>query len=363
MFSPLRAVMFWPADSDAPEEYHLVRLGMLEYVYKPLGLPIPKCNKRFRADARATYHYATMTKQLSQDALISLLKGTTTAGCGKKTTAAPNPPTQHQWRAASKFYSSVVESMAATKSTVLSSHVLGATSFEEVIPSPVIPIEQLMYSEKSLAFLHDCAYNRLHSNPIGLLRSLTEYMSVAKVNSNMYVCMFFHSLAKACKKTITVNLLLRTKPLKKNQGVCFGPKNRSIKKVMDKYTVKMCPWCCKPVNMAVKKKSSFGGAHKSLIFTDEYTQEPLYCFEKNHRGILEFPLISADSCGDFFVNDLEWVINRGLTMVFSISQHSDRTAHVTIRHKTKGVLLFSPVETATECEENSEARCALCNKE
>ena len=41
MFSPLRAVMFWPENDPNPEEYPLVRLGMLEYIYNPLGTHFP----------------------------------------------------------------------------------------------------------------------------------------------------------------------------------------------------------------------------------------------------------------------------------------------------------------------------------
>ena len=153
--------------------------------------------------------------------------------------------------------------------------------------------------------------------------------------------------------------LLHSK-LPRNCGICFGPRNRNVRRVMEHYTIAVCPFCQKPVNVAVKKKSSVGGAHKGKIFTDEYTQEPLYCTEKNHLGILKFPLLTWHK-GSLYSNELTWEINAGLTRIFSI-RAGFGAASMVITNKVTGAVMYTPVETAAECT-NEHENCINCTKQ
>lgn len=135
---------------------------------------------------------------------------------------------------------------------------------------------------------------------------------------NLYLSTFLHGVSRACKSSPSVRLVCKTGMLGKG-SVCFGPRNRDMRKVIKLFTLLFCPWCHKPINVAVKKKSSAGGAHKSQIFTDESTQEPLYCVEKNKRGILTFPLLYYDLVETtLYANSVEWELNRGFTRVFTV---------------------------------------------
>lgn len=352
--SPLRAVLFWPnAPTTNPADDPLVKFGMAEYIYAPLGLEFPADDpQRYIKDARLTFEYVTMVRMVTLADYVSAIKNNHTLP-----STGGGAPAHAHWKSVSRYYSSVIEPLAASKSSDISSHLLKATTFEDIVPREVVPIARLTYSTETIRFLHRISFNMLHDNPTDLFKALATFMASAATGKNMYTCIFFHSLAKACKTSTVMNMRIRCRPLKKDSGVCFGPLNMHVKKVADQYTVKVCPWCYKPVNVAVKKKSSAGGAHKSQIFTDEYTQEALYCTEKNQRGILSFPLMCVDDKDTVYANDLEWIINGGLTCVFSITQTQTK-ANLTITNKRTGEVLFTPLETGSHCTDVDP--CMLC---
>jgi len=365
VFSPLRAVMFWPENDPNPEEYPLVRLGMLEYIYNPLGTHFPTntddsdAAEMYKRNAHLVYDYVTFGKPLTSPQLITILEG------GKMEETPTKPPSTHQWRIASNYHSIVIDSIASRKSQMACAHVSAAERFQDIVPNPVIPIDDLKYSEETLRFLHRIGHSRFFSNPMSLFRDLIGYMDMAQKNpttaggSNLYICTFIYSLVKACRRSLSTTLLLAKYII--TEGVCFGSKNQHIKRVMDQYTVKVCPWCYKPVNLVVKKKSAPGGSHKSQVFSDDYTCEPLYCTEKNTRGVLSFPLISVDKTGTVYSNAFEWQVNSGFTRVFLIEQ-SKHHARLNIYNKTSGALLFTPIETKPTCKPDDLYKCLLCSK-
>lgn len=347
-FSPIRAVMFWPSSSAKdPWTHHLVRLGMQEYVYGPLD--VRESSATYAEHAKAVFDFVTMVSPTTEKDLVSYLRGS------KK----PPPPVASYWRVASKYYVTHVEELAIHKSAKASHHVLEATSFEDVRPSGVVDMADLRYSDDAVDYLHDISYRAFHDNPMRLYRHLVTYMKNAGEPSNLYVTSFLHSLVKSCRKTRSVHLNVMAKPLRRG-SLCFGRMNKNIHQVLGLFTVRMCPWCYKPVNMATKKKSSAGGAHKSHLFTDEYTQELLYCTEKNHAGIVDFPLVSV-SKGVFYVNELTWEINAGVSRVFTVDTSVPGVAKVQIVNKTTGTSVYTPVELRADCSDREDdPTCVLC---
>lgn len=348
--SPVRAVMFWNGDYSNP----LVRLGMHEYVFKPLKLAFPTNENNYRHAVDVLMDYVMMTTLYFEEHLVRLLDTAKQTQSAMRTLSA-KPPGKPFWKMAVKYYTLTVEAMAATKSMSMSQHVASAASFDDIIPNPVMPIDQLAYTESTLRFLHDLSYRLFHENPVFLTRLLVKYMKDATEDArNIHVCNLLYSLVKSHKARFSVNLIVGARPLP--PGImCFGRRNMNVKRVLDLFTVKMCPFCCRPVNVAVKKKSSAGGAHRSQIFTDDYTQEPLYCVEKNHRGIISYPLVSYDG-DEFYINELEWTINGGFSRVFTVSQQGGKARMVILNKQTRAIL-YVPVETdAGQCGDT----CLIC---
>lgn len=344
-FSPVRAVMFWGGDYKCP----LLRLGMFKYVFEPLRMDFPEGEKDVEHAVNVVFEYASMAKLYFEKDLIQLIENT------KQSTGRRSKPSELPfWKTAVKYRYSMIEPMAMTKSMNMSQHVASATSFEKITPNPVINIRDLAYSDNTLHFLHNLVYKRFHENPVSLVRSIVKYMNDNSDASNIYICNILYSLVKAHKAGLGVNLILRTRGLPKG-CLCLGKNNVKVKRVLDAFTIKMCPWCYKPVNVVYKKKSSVGGSHKSEIFTDEYTNRPLYCTEKNHRGIMVFPLISFDG-RSFFVNDLEWKINSGFSRVFTIESYTNGIRMVVLNKLTQSVI-YVPIEVdVEECGDT----CLIC---
>jgi hypothetical protein len=336
--SPVRAVMFWTGDYSSG----LVRLGMYEYVFKPLGLDLPDDAVRYNRAVDLAFDYATMESLSFEKDFVQAVRD---LRCDPPSTAIPKPAGFHFWKVSSRYFTTSVESVATNKSISLSGHVADAESFDDIVPSPVLDIGDLAYSDETMGFLHDLSYTRYHENPVGLTRSLVGYMKsvVGTPVENIHVGSFLHSLVKSHKASLAVKLTLRSRKI---GGPCLGPRNRDVKRILDTFTVKVCPWCCKPVNVVVKKKSSAGAAHRSHIFTDDYTQELLYCTEKNHRGIMSYPLLSIGEDG-FYANDFEWTINSGFTRVFAVQNTPTGTRMIIFNKKTEA-LLYVPVIVDTD---------------
>lgn len=358
----------------------LVRLGMYEYVYAPLHMDIPTSQERYVSDARAVYNYVTLNTLLFERDLIKFITSCVESGDdnARDDRTKPNKlknskycrgskPKQHgqaHWRAISRYYVTHIEPIVATKSKNMVTHVLSADTLDDITPLPIVDMSNLAYDRPVLEFLHDVGYNRYHNNPIQLMRQLSMYMSrcVSDITmANLYVRTYLHSLAKSCKRRSSVHLTLMDRKLPQRSGLCLGPRNCNMRRIMDLYTVHMCPFCHKPVNVAVKKKSSVGGAHKSQIFTDEYTQQPLYCTEKNHLGIIKFPLLTYHN-GQVYTNRLTWEINIGFVREFVImtGYNSDTGACMMITNKMTGRPTYIPLETSMDCLQEADELCLFC---
>ena len=348
--SPIRAIMFWSGDYTCK----LVKLGMYEYVFKPLDLPLPTSPEAYKRAIDLTFKYVSMAVLFFWDDFIITLKNIEIATPCSSTITIDKPIGYHFWKAASRYYSTAVETVASTKSRDISGHIANVTEPEAIIPSPILDISDLAYLDQALRFIHDLSYRRYHENPASLTRSLVKYMKTATGTpaQNIYVGSFLCSLVKSHKASLAVNLKLRSRPL---YGLCLGTKNKDVKHILDTFTVKMCPWCCKPVNVAEKKKSSGGAAHRSHIFTDDYTYELLYCIEKNNRGILTYPLISVGASNETYANDLEWTINSCQIKVFTVVSTASEIKMI-INNKKTGATLFTPVAIKKKhC-----GQCLLC---
>ena len=415
LFSPLRAVMFWPAREERPELHPLVRKGMWEYVYRPLGLPMQTNPARYRDEALMMYNYTALIGLIFEKDIVAavlegaanhaaiapttqkkapkavtaslVLKWTSSNNCcddyvvkhkryipkklptqpsteGCNTAGVPDrSPAAAHWKAVSRYYGAHVERLATDKSVKASRNVTDCDSYEAITPLPVIDMRDLLYSRESIRFLHGVCFEQFFNNPMYLLRRLTQFMkeSLQVSSTNLNACSMLHSLAKSCKKSMTVRLTLLTEKIPAMTGLCFGEKNRNVKRVLGLYTVRMCPWCYKPVNVAVKKKSSAGGAHKSQIFTDEHTREVTYCTEKNTRGILDFPLLAIRD-GQLYSNELAWEINSGFTRVFSLCHSEQDVCRMVIRNAAKTCVYYVPVETTRTCPLNTKYPCMLCSR-
>lgn len=366
-FSPLRAVMMWKSSDPHPERAHLIKLGMWTYVYDPLGLPFPSSASKYQSDARAVFEYVTLGPTVMfEPQLISLLKlddekrDTTTTTGRRKAATAKKVCAQTHWKAVTKYYFTHIERIVVSKSKNMVTDVLSAASMTDVNPLPIVDVKDLAYDKSAVALLHHMAYDLFHNNPVKLFRSLSMYMTTCdtRTGANLYTRVFMHYLAKCCKKRSSVDLTVMAYEIRKGSGLCLGPRNRNARRIVDAYTVNACPLCHKPVNVAVKKKSSVGGAHKSQIFTDEYTQQPLYCTEKNHRGILKFPLLTYRN-GKIFGNTLTWIINTGFVRQFSVvTQHGK--ACMIITNKNTGKVTYVPVDMTPECALDEKYPCLFC---
>ncbi|RUS69033.1 hypothetical protein EGW08_023206 [Elysia chlorotica] len=140
---------------------------------------------------------------------------------------------------------------------------------------------------------------------------------------NLYYRLFISLCAKACRASGTIRLFPYAEVMKGHLSRWLNPDMTDARALIDDLlTVKICPWCYKPVNITVKKKLASGAAHKASLFTSEYTNEFLYCIEKNNRGIVEFPVVAADPARDrFHLNRIEWNVNK--SSKFIIRAHVD----------------------------------------
>lgn len=326
----------------------LVKLGMYEYVFKPLELPFPNDEANYKQAVDATLDYVYMNSETFEDDFVRMVKNFPEKKYKKSATKWPF------WKAAVKYRSCTIENMVSTKSLKASKHVASATSFEDIVPSSILDINNLAYREENLKFLHDLTYRFFHENPAYVTRALVKYMNHTKNAENMYVCNHLYTLVKSHKAGLAINYVINAKPLP--EGLCFGKRNVNVRRVLEFFTIKICPWCCKPVNVVAKKKSSAGGAHVSQLFTDDYTQEPLFCVEKNRRGIWEFPLIAFSD--RFVANELVWAINKGATRAFTIQASCGGVRMVVIDQKSRQNV-YVPVEIKLDDCQNT---CLLCVK-
>ncbi|KAK3703181.1 hypothetical protein RRG08_010309 [Elysia crispata] len=394
-FSPIRAVMLWPNNKYLrPETHPLVMLGMYEYVYKPLGLPVPASEEKYFADARLVYNYVMMDVLVHEPALVKVLVSTDTivnkheesrrrGGRRRKNEeirthfksirGTSKPHGYLHWKIVSRYYTTHIESLVVDKSVKMCSSAIQASTLQEIVPQDFLDMRQLKYSESNVEFLHALSYNLFHNNPVALFRHLSMFMEEAKPSVNLYACSFMHSLVKSARNnnTISINMMHTKIP---NGLVCLGRNNKDVTAIMDRFIVMLCPYCQKPVNLAVKKKMSFGGAHKSHMFTDEFTQEVLYCVEKNKRGIFKIPLITYAN-GSLYSNRLCITINKNLTRVFSVTVTSYGKLSMIISDMASGDILYTPAEIDTkesdngeivegwhdEVEDNFECNCLSCS--
>ena len=355
-FSPIRAVMFWPNSGDKLWSSRLLMLGMKIYIYDPLNLSIPNDKGRYSRDAQTVFDYVTFRSPLNLEELIKFIRSPAADhSIGPYVRDFP-----YHWKIASRFYNVVVERLAAKKSVEMTHGVFNAQNFESIAAREPVDISELKYSNESIKILHSISHDSMHDNPLVLFRKLCEYMKCQE-GKNLYVNTFIYNVARSCKFSPTVQLVFKTGVLHKG-SVCFGPNNRDLRKMIILFTVLFCPWCHKPINVAIKKKSSTGGAHKSQIFTDEYTQEPLYCVEKNKRGILSYPLLYYDlSSKTLFSNSIEWEINKSFIRIFTVTPgENGRGAKLVIytKQQTKSDC-YVPVVTEVTCTENFE-ECLMC---
>lgn len=350
MFSPLRAVMFWNGDY----KNKLVRLAMLEYIYKPLGMTLPMDDKLFARHVDAVFDYATLMGPLMFEKDILAAIRTTPQPTQSR---AIRKPGFRFWKLASKYSTLSIETVAASKSKDLSGHVADAEAFDNITPKRILGISELSYSEDTLRFIHDLSYRRYHENPVVLTRSLVKYMNgvTGTPTQNIHVSNLLRSMVKAHQKSLACKLVLRARKLH-GASFCLGVRNKRVKRLLETFTVKMCPSCCKPVNVVTKKKSPAGAAHRSHIFTDDYTDEVLYCLEKSNRGIMSYPLVSIGDDGVAYANDLEWTINGGLTKVFSVElARNPPQARMVIRSRPTNEM-YTPVSVELDACGN----CMVC---
>ena len=370
MLSPIRAVLFWP-EQKKPTSNPIIKYGMLTFVYEPLGLTIPQNTQKYIFDAYMTYYKVTTQSALSNVQYVKLMKMSKIPE--EFNNFCASAPMLNQSKALSKFYGSVIEPLASSKSEHVSEHILNKTSLEAIRPSKIIPLSELKYSTKSLTLLHTLSHEKMHSDPIHTLINLSKFMerinrTVIHTNHsqlNLYVCIFLFSVAKACKLSLNVKLLLFTETVMSGAGICFGPHNKYLRHTVELLTVRMCPWCYKPVNFAYKKKLFVGGAHKSQVFTDEYTHDPVYCSEKNNLGIKEYPLIGVNPVSNsLFTNTLRWDINGSNTYLISVYQNSNTgCAEIKIIDKKSLKTVFVPLALTVHCTPKhikNGSSCMLC---
>ena len=90
------------------------------------------------------------------------------------------------------------------------------------------------------------------------------------------------------------------------------------------------------------------------MFTSEYTNEILYCAEKNNRGILQFPMLSVHPItGEYFINKLIWRVNSASTYEIyleDIMGGGSTGLKMTVVDTAKGKsLVVTPLEFPTGC--------------
>lgn len=384
-FSPIRAVAYWPKD-DRPVHNFMTRRRMMINIYEPLGLTCPTSAHHQELTMHAVNAYVTLTGVFSLSELICALRQDQQIDADaadeeyegaiaellikhkliKKRTHDPKPnlskPIVSFWSVVTRFQSNQVIPLVSQRCERASVGVVSATSFEEIKTNPPTPLTNLFYTDESVSFLHRLVFDDMHRAPVPMFRRLCQYMQSTELPSrscsNIYFCSHVCSLAQSIRKMWTTCLFTRTSKLPPNgrHGICFGTRNQQIDRIVNLYTVKMCPLCYKPVNLAIKRRSSASGAHKSQIFTDEYTGEPLYCNEKNTRGIVDFPLIELDkSSGVCYTNTLLWIPNSGFARTFTVKNDLlTHTSYLEIKDVDGKQPTYCPVETKKMCEEDEE---------
>jgi len=337
--------MFWPSDESDLETAAaslLVQFGMKHYVYTPLNVDMPTNKKKYTQDAILTYKIVTLKQMqvLKKDFVKFIHKNTTVCSADPSTTQhgahhraviennnnTNNNKCVDNENNMTTFYSKIVETLASNKLTV--ENVVDTDGINDIDALPEVDMRQLKYSSKTIKALHKLTFKMMVDNQTGTYSVLRKFMAMCVRgdddndreedphvrHKNLYLCSFVHSCAKTCKQSLSMRLVMFYKPLRAGR-LCMYSEGRSLVELLsDKLVVKACPKCYKPVNIAIKKKLAAGGAHKSQLFTDEYTNEILYCTEKNNRGILQFPMLSVHPInGGYFVNKLIWRVNSAST--------------------------------------------------
>ncbi|GFR76048.1 hypothetical protein ElyMa_005791600 [Elysia marginata] len=386
-FSPVRAVAYWPKEEGAsPVNNFMTRRRMLKNIYEPLGLRCPSNVRQQELAIHAVHAYVILAGVITLEELVTALKNEKDGEVNgavvallinhkmiKKRSHEPkanlNKPVVCYWNVFTKFQSTQVIPLVSRRCKQTWAGVAAADSFDAIPFRPPTPLENLRYADESVRFLHRLTHDDLHERPVALFRRMCEYMRGKRLSSdctNIYFCSHICSLVQSVRKMWTTALFLRTDrlPPADQHGVCFGYKNCNVARVVNLYTVKMCPLCYKPINVAIKKRSSASGAHKSQVFTDEYTGEPLYCNEKNTRGIVEYPLLQLDRAnGVCYTNTLLWIPNSGFARTFTL-KHDNRTSYLEIRDLDGKQPTYFPVETKRTCDVDEQERhkCMMCTR-
>ena len=325
-FSPLRAVLYWPNRETPPgsegylEEdavHQMVQFGMSHYIYKPLGVqpePSPDSPK-YILDAIHTYKMVVMNQYKDIRELKQLITSKHIIDNSKnnnpETRSRPSKP-----NSITAFYSRIIENLASHKAGESSDHVIAAETFEQINPLEEVNMSELRYSTKSQKALHILTYKFMMENAMGTYRLLRRFMRMAVEQSqqhrNIYTCQFIHLVAKACRASTSVRLFPYARRASLIRDLVSEGGEVALRKLfLEDAMILVCPWCYKLVNVATKKKLAAGGAHKSHIFTSEYTNETLYCMEKNNRGIIQFPLLSRHPVtGEYYTNEVVWRQNK-----------------------------------------------------
>lgn len=352
--SPLCAVLFWPNESESAEKaanHILVQFGMKHFVYEPLGLSFPEDSVKYTHDAIRTFRYVLLQDHMNPDEYERYIK----RGIWEE----QENEKRDREGILNEYYHKIVEVLASQKSNVVTDHVIPKTSIPDITPLPCINISDLKYSEETISAVHRIAYTMMPKNPTWTYCILIRFMNILlteieqgvpiSTHGNLYLNMYLYMCGKACMSSKNIRLIPFVKKVP-TAGVCnvpcFGPYNEEMGHIMQEImTIKFCLWCHKPVNIAFKKKMGAGGAHKSQLFTNEYTNEILYCTEKNNRGIVKFPMLSVHPLThEFYTNEISWYINN--TCNYKIYTNIDEDQEEN-GHKKKWVLRVHIINNAT----------------
>ncbi|GFR78643.1 hypothetical protein ElyMa_002267700 [Elysia marginata] len=406
--SLLRAVMFRPShesDLAAASLSPLVKFGMKHYVYKPLNMTGAKTLKKYIKDATLMYRLVIMTHaQLKKSEYINFIMYgitpnqipptingnqdivdsindeskvrendavTACATTSRWVTVVKKKSSSGSSNSTNRFYNKVVEALAARKLTA--DHVVTAETFNDIQPLPEVSLDDLKYSSKTIKGLHKLAYTLVMNNPMGTYGVMRRFMAdctdeflQCERHKNLYVCSFIHACVKTCIRATSIKLISLDKCLRPG-SLCIYSEGSVVELLSDKIVVKVCPWCYKPVNIAVKKKMSAGGAHKSQLFTSEYTNEILYCTEKNNRGILEFPMIAVHPIsGKYYTNKLIWKVNSSYENVIYVDDTAEdgRLRLIVANANKANDVIVTPIDynTGKHCGDDEDCCWSCLNK-
>ncbi|RUS70278.1 hypothetical protein EGW08_021955 [Elysia chlorotica] len=335
--SLIRAVMFWSNNPNDPVCTPLNKFGMFHYVYEPLNVPFPDDDDdAFTTVATAAFDVVTGLRYMTPFEFEQLVRD-----------PSKNIPHRIPSTTMGGFYNKIINQLVIDKAEVANK--VSSTSIHDIVPLPEIPIEQLKYGEKAIKAAHELCYNMMIDNPRMTFDKMKEFGSSHMNDTrarNLYYRLFINLCAKACRSSNTIKLFPYDKVMEGNLSRWLSQNMANLRVLIDDYlTIKICPWCYRPVNITVKKKLASGAAHKASLFTSEYTNEFLYCIEKNNRGIIEFPMVAADPARNrFYLNKIEWNVNKSSKII--IYAHIDYTDKlcISVFDARKKIITVTPVE-------------------